>query len=85
MTYVDSFAVLEPTADAFRNYYSDNSYGLPAEMLADKADPLTLSVPEMTVLVGGMRFLNANTSEAQQGVCTTAPGVAFLFTFFEHR
>ena len=75
MTDVKSFAVLEPGADAFRNYYSDSSYGSPAEMLVDKADLLTLTVPEMTVLVGGMRALNANTKENQLGVLTSEPGV----------
>jgi catalase-peroxidase len=74
MTDLTSFAALEPTADAFRNYYSDSSYGSPVEMLVDKADLLTLTVPEMTVLVGGLRVLNANTGEAQHGVFTDEPG-----------
>ena len=74
MTYVDSFAVLEPTADAFRNYYSENSYGSPAEMLVEKADLLTLTVPEMTVLIGGMRILNTNTGQSKYGVFTDKPG-----------
>jgi len=74
MTDVNSFAVLEPTADAFRNYYSDMSYGSPAEMLVEKADLLTLTVPEMTVLVGGMRALNANTGQTKYGVFTDKPG-----------
>ena len=74
MTDVNSFAVLEPTADAFRNYYSDMSYGSPAEMLVEKADLLTLTVPEMTVLVGGMRVLNANTEHTKYGVFTDKPG-----------
>jgi catalase-peroxidase len=74
MTDVNSFAVLEPTADAFRNYYSDNSYGSPTEMLVEKADLLTLTVPEMTVLVGGMRSLNANTGQSKDGVFTDKPG-----------
>ena len=74
LTDVASFAVLEPTADGFRNYYSDTSYGSPTEMLVEKADLLTLTVPEMTALVGGMRVLNANTGQAQHGVFTDKPG-----------
>ncbi len=60
MTDVASFAALEPHADAFRNYYDTSAYASPAKMLVWKADLLTLTVPEMTVLVGGMRALNAN-------------------------
>jgi catalase-peroxidase len=74
MTDVNSFAVLEPTADAFRNYYSEASYASPTKMLVEKADLLTLTVPQMTVLVGGMRALNANTSQAKHGVFTDKPG-----------
>jgi catalase-peroxidase len=74
MTDVQSFAVLEPSADAFRNYYSDGSYGTPTQMLVEKADLLTLSVPEMTALVGGMRTLNANTGQTAYGVFTDKPG-----------
>jgi catalase-peroxidase len=74
MTDVKSFAVLEPTADAFRNYYSKGSYGSPTEMLVEKADLLTLSVPEMTALVGGMRALNANAGQTAYGVFTDKPG-----------
>jgi catalase-peroxidase len=74
MTDVKSFAVLEPTADAFRNYYGGASYGSPTEMLVEKADLLTLSVPEMTALVGGMRALNANTGQTSYGVLTNNPG-----------
>ena len=74
MTDVKSFAVLEPTADAFRNYYSDASYGSPTEMLVEKADLLTLTAPEMTVLVGGMRALNANAGQSKHGVFTDKPG-----------
>lgn len=73
-TDVNSFAVLEPNADAFRNYYSDQAYGSPTEMLVEKADLLTLTIPEMTVLVGGMRSLNANSGQNQQGVFTDSPG-----------
>ena len=74
MTDVNSFAVLEPTADGFRNYYSAMSYGSPTEMLVERADLLTLTVPEMTALVGGMRTLNANTGQAKYGVLTDKPG-----------
>lgn len=73
-TDVGSFAVLEPHADGFRNYYSSASYGSPTEMLVEKADLLTLTVPEMTALVGGMRALNANADQSQHGVFTSQPG-----------
>ena len=74
MTDVKSFAVLEPTADAFRNYYSTASYASPARMMVEKADLLTLTVPEMTALVGGMRVANANTGQSAHGVFTDTPG-----------
>ena len=74
MTDVNSFAVLEPTADAFRNFYTDASYTSPTRMMVEKADLLTLTVPELTALVGGMRALNANTGQAAHGVFTDAPG-----------
>ena len=74
MTDVDSFAVLEPTADAFRNYYTDESYGAPTKMLVEKADLLNLTIKEMTALVGGMRVLNANTDQVSHGVFTDKPG-----------
>jgi catalase-peroxidase len=74
MTDQRSFAVLQPHADAFRNYYAAEAYAAPAEMLVEKADLLTLTIPEMTVLVGGMRALNANTGRMQHGVLTDAPG-----------
>ena len=73
-TDVEAFAVLEPKADGFRNYYSDGAYLPPAEALVDKADLLTLTVPEMTVLVGGMRALGANADGAKHGVFTDRPG-----------
>ena len=73
-TDVESFAVLEPRADGFRNYFGEGNYRSPADMLVDKADMLTLTVPEMTVLVGGMRALNANAGEAAHGVFTDQPG-----------
>ena len=74
MTDVESFAVLEPTADGFRNYYGPGNAHSPAEMLVDRASLLTLSVPEMTVLVGGLRALNANTGGSAHGVLTSQPG-----------
>jgi catalase-peroxidase len=74
MTDVESFAVLEPKADGFRNYLR-KGVDRPAEaLLVDKAHMLTLSAPEMTVLVGGMRVLNANFGQSQLGVFTTRPG-----------
>jgi len=73
-TDVDSFAVLEPKADGFRNYFSDDSILSPAEALIDKADKLELTVPEMTVLVGGMRTLDANADGSSHGVFTDNPG-----------
>jgi len=73
-TDVNSFAVLEPTADGFRNYYNKTSYRSPADMLVDKASMLNLTVPEMTVLVGGMRALGANAGGSQDGVFTDRPG-----------
>ena len=74
-TDVLSFSYLEPTADAFRNYYTDSSYMGPTEMMVDKANMLGLTVPEMTVLIGGMRTLNANTNGSAHGVFTDRPGV----------
>jgi catalase-peroxidase len=73
-TDVTSFAYLEPVADGFRNYYSDKAAMSPADMLVDRAKLLTLTVPEMTVLVGGMRALNANAGQGVQGVFTDSPG-----------
>jgi catalase-peroxidase len=70
----NSFAVLEPKADAFRNYYGDGNYLSPTEMLVDRANMLTLTVPEMTVLVGGMRTMNANAGQSKNGVLTSKPG-----------
>jgi catalase-peroxidase len=73
-TDTKSFAVLEPKADGFRNYYSKNSYLAPAEALVDKANMLELTVPQMTVLVGGLRSLDANTGHSANGVFTSRPG-----------
>ncbi len=70
----DGFAVLEPVADAFRNYQKTR-YTVPAEaLMIDKAQLLTLSAPEMTVLVGGLRVLNANIGQSAHGVFTDHPG-----------
>jgi len=69
-TDVESFAVLEPGADGFRNYYSNRQTASAEEMLVDKAQLLTLTAPEMTVLVGGMRVLNTNFDHSQHGVFT---------------
>ncbi len=73
-TDAPSFAPLEPTADGFRNYYRDGQRRSPAEMLVERANLLTLTVPEMTVLVGGMRALNANAGKVKHGVFTDQPG-----------
>jgi catalase-peroxidase len=73
-TDVQSFAVLEPKADGFRNYQKARYAVLAEEMLVDRAQLLTLTAPEMTVLVGGMRVLNANFRGSQHGVFTERPG-----------
>jgi catalase-peroxidase len=73
-TDVSSFAVLESTADGFRNYFEKGNNQSPTEMLVDKANMLNLTVPEMTVLVGGMRVLNANTGQFKHGVLTDKSG-----------
>jgi catalase-peroxidase len=72
-TDVHSFAVLEPTADAFRNYLRKEQEGSAAELMLDRANLLTLTAPEMTVLVGGMRALNANFGQSKHGVFTKRP------------
>ena len=69
-----SFAMLEPKADGFRNYYGAGLSGSPSELLVERANLLSLSVPEMTVLVGGMRALNANEGGSANGVFTSRPG-----------
>jgi catalase-peroxidase len=74
MTDVESFAVLEPTADGFRNYFRKGDDRPMAELLVDRANLLTLTAPEMTVLLGGLRALNANTGQSQLGVFTKRPG-----------
>ncbi len=73
-TDVESFAVLEPTADGFRNYLKGPSRVPAEELLLDKAQLLTLTAPEMTVLIGGMRALNANVGQSDHGVFTKHPG-----------
>jgi catalase-peroxidase len=73
-TDVHSFAVLEPAADGFRNYLRKEHEGSEAELLVDRANLLTLTAPEMTVLIGGMRVLNANFGQTQHGVFTERPG-----------
>ena len=74
-TDLASFSLLEPKADAFRNYFSaEQSYLSPTESLVDRADQLSLTVPEMTVLIGGMRSLGGNTGGAKHGVFTDKPG-----------
>ncbi|NUM53267.1 MAG: catalase/peroxidase HPI [Candidatus Hydrogenedentes bacterium] len=72
-TDVESFAVLEPKADGFRNYYGNANTRSAEELLVDRAHLLTLTAPEMTVLVGGMRVLNANTGQSKLGVFTDRP------------
>ncbi len=74
-TDVESFAVLEPTADGFRNYRGHEQRRTAEELLLDKAHLLTLTAPEMTVLVGGMRVLNANFPQSELGVFTERPGM----------
>ena len=72
-TDVDSFAVLEPSADGFRNFIKAGHTGRAAELLIDRANLMTLTAPEMTVLIGGLRALNANVGQAQHGVFTQRP------------
>ena len=74
-TDAHSFEVLEPVADGFRNYMRNEQALAAAERLVDRANLLTLTAPEMTVLVGGMRALNANAGQAKHGVFTTRPGM----------
>ena len=73
-TDVESFAVLEPIGDAFRNYVRKGFESSTSELLVDKANLLTLTAPQMTVLIGGMRALDANAGHAQHGVFTKRPG-----------
>ena len=73
-TDAESFAVLEPTADGFRNYLQEGQDGRAEDLLVERAVMLTLTAPEMTVLVGGLRALNANTGQSAHGVFTHRPG-----------
>ena len=73
-TDAESFAVLEPSADGFRNYLQADQEGNPEELLVERAYMLTLTAPEMTALVGGLRALNANTGQSAHGVFTDRPG-----------
>ena len=72
-TDVVSFAVLEPVADGFRNYQRKGVHVPAEELLVDRAQLLTLTAPEMTVLIGGMRALNANVEQSRHGVFTKRP------------
>jgi catalase-peroxidase len=72
-TDIQSFAVLEPTSDGFRNYLGQGYEDQAAELLIDRSNQLTLSAPEMTVLIGGMRALNANYDQSPLGVFTRRP------------
>jgi catalase-peroxidase len=74
-TDVTSFAALEPKADGFRNYWSADSHYNPTQGLIDRANLLGLTVPEMTVLIGGLRVLDANAGGSKVGVFTARPGV----------
>ena len=69
-----SFAVLEPTADGFRNYLQAGQEGTPEDLLVERACMLTLTAPEMTALIGGIRVLDANTGQSRHGVLTDRPG-----------
>ena len=72
-TDVESFAVLEPKSDGFRNYLGKGHEDQAAELLIDRANQLTLTAPEMTVLIGGMRSLNANYDQSPLGIFTNHP------------
>jgi catalase-peroxidase len=74
MTDVESFAVLEPTADGFRNYQRKGDNRSATELLVDRTRLLTLTAPEMTVLIGGLRVLGANFGQSKLGVFTERPG-----------
>lgn len=74
-TDVESFAVLEPTADAFRNYLQGEHLQSEEHLLVDRAQKLSLTAPEMTVLLGGLRVLGANTGQSEVGVLTEKPGI----------
>jgi catalase-peroxidase len=80
-TDVESFAVLEPTADGFRNFLGKGHKRSPEELLVDRAHMLTLTAPELTVLIGGMRALDTNVGSSEVGVFTKRPG-ALTTDFF---
>jgi catalase-peroxidase len=80
-TDVESFSVLEPQADGFRNYLDGDAKVSPETLLLDKASTLSLSAPEMTVLVGGLRVLGANTGGTRHGVFTDQPGTLSIDFF----
>ncbi|MBK5288907.1 MAG: catalase-peroxidase, partial [Acidimicrobiia bacterium] len=82
-TDVEAFAVLEPSADGFRNYFRAGDKRRPEDLLIDRASLLTLTPPEMTVLIGGLRVLNANTAGSTHGVLTDRPGT-LSNDFFVH-
>jgi catalase-peroxidase len=82
-TDVESFAVLEPVADGFRNYFKGPSSVAVEHLLVDKAQLLTLTAPEMTALVGGLRVLGANAGGSKHGALTDKPGVLST-DFFVH-
>ncbi len=73
-TDVESFAVLEPTSDGFRNHLGKGLHGSPEELLVDRANLMTLTAPEMTVLIGGMRGLSGNADQSDVGILTDQPG-----------
>lgn len=73
-TDVVSFAVFEPSSDGLRNYFGNGQRRAPADLLVDRASLLTLTVPEMTVLVGGLRALDTNAGQSAHGVLTDQPG-----------
>jgi len=73
-TDIEAFAVLEPTSDGFRNYLRKEHQGSAAELLLDRANLLTLTAPEMTVLIGGLRAINANVGQSKHGIFTRRPG-----------
>ena len=74
MTDTKSFAALQPTADGFRNYFGQGNQRTAPELLVERADNLNLTAPEMTVLLGGLRALNANYGSSSLGVLTQRPG-----------
>lgn len=74
LTDASTFEFLEPKADAFRNFYAEGNFFSPTESLVDRANLLGLTIPEMTVLIGGLRSLNANAAGSKHGVLTNKPG-----------